>query len=238
MQENPNQNFDTRLDSGSNDNPEGSGFTQQAATLLASREGAEEQASQQAAELLQNGLKDVSGPNELTGILQLMKAAQLKPEIVQSQEFFSYLKSIVGDVPSPHSESAHFNQAGQGDIAQTEQASSPENASQAAEEAEEPTATQKESQPGDINNQAMQMIQNGLVAIASGDKLTGIVSLMQAAQANPSIISDVRFQKALADALSYSNSNKRVQSADASFASRQSTQPGIVLPEASVSALS
>lgn len=47
----------------------------------------------------------------------------------------------------------------------------------------------------------MQLIQSGLSAIAAGDKLTGIVSLMQAAQANPNIISDARFQAALQSAL-------------------------------------
>jgi hypothetical protein len=236
MQENAIQNLDTRLDATTNDSPEGSGFRQQAANLLASREGAEEQASLQAAQLVQKGLEDVKGQNDLTGILQLMKAAQLKPEIIQNQEFFSYLKSIVGDVPNPHPEGAHFGQAGQSEAALPDQPSTTENVSQAATESEESEATPKEPQPGEIAEQAMQMINRGLVAIASGDKLTGIVSLMQAAQANPSIISDLRFQSALQSALSYGskNANGKLQAADASIGSRQVMAPGAGVLEGSL----
>lgn len=235
MQENPNQNFENGIDASSIEMTDQSGFRQQTANLLASREGAETQANREASLLLQDGLKDLNGPNELTGILELMKAAQLKPELIQDGRLFSYLQSIVGDTPNPHPEEAHFNQAEAGDMsAQPEQVNMQADAPQSNVEAENKDSTPQETQRVEAADQSMQMIQKGLSAIAAGDKLTGIISLMQAAQSYPSIIGDVRFQTALQSALSYNqNKNKGIETADANGLPSM-TMPGAEIVGASL----
>ncbi len=181
--------------------PGDSAVQQQAAQLLASAEGAEVQASQQAAKLAEQGLKDLGGQNEVTGILELMKAAQLKPDLVRDQGFFSNLKTIVGDIQAPHSEDQHFVQivAGPQDVQSVQQGQQQGQPVSDTSGAPKATADTTATAGGD---QSMQLVQRGLSAIASGDKLSGIVALMQAAQANPGIISDARFQAALQNALS------------------------------------
>lgn len=181
--------------------PGDSALQQQTAQLLASPEGAEVQASQQASKLAVQGLKDLGGQNEVTGILELMKASQLKPDIVRDQGFFSNLRTVVGDIQAPHSEDQHFVQI----VPAAQDVQAPQENQQQAQAASDSSGQSRaiaDTSATAGGDQSMQLIQRGLSAIASGDKLTGIVALMQAAQANPNIISDARFQAALQTALS------------------------------------
>ncbi len=228
----PSQNPEAVLESTPSTNAEDTGLRQQASSLLASREGGDAQATQQAIQLAQQGLKDISGQNELTGILELMKAAQLKPEITRDQGFFSSLQSLVGDVQYQHSEEAHFFQGepGQSEIQNVAQRQQGNSVNDGTGQPTEATGQQQQQlaqndQSAPVADQSMQLIQRGLSAIASGDKLTGIVSLMQAAQANPGLISDARFQSALQTALSQ-GAAKGTASADASVTLKPTNLPG------------
>ncbi len=230
MTNTPSQNPEALLESAPSLNAENTGLRQQASNLLASREGGDAQASQQAIQLAQQGLKDISGQNELTGILELMKAAQLKPEITRDQAFFSSLKSLVGDVQYQHSEEAHFIQGEPGqseiqNVAQRQQGNPATDGTGQPNDAIGQQQLAQNDQSAPVADQSMQLIQRGLSAIASGDKLTGIVSLMQAAQANPGLSSDARFQAALQSALSQ-GAAKGVVSADASANLKPANVPG------------
>lgn len=195
----------------------GDGLQLQAAKLLSGPEGSEAQASQQSSQFAQQGLKDLGTQNEVSGILSLMKASQLNPDIVRDQAFFKELKGITGDVlgQGPHDESHHFRAVA---VAPEVTADDPARQSQSAAppESAQTQASQAEStgnaDTANIADQSTQLVQQGLSAIAGGDKLTGIVSLMQAAQANPRIMSDPRFQMALQNALAQGS---RIPSSDA-----------------------
>lgn len=81
--------------------PSDSKLQQQASQLLTNPEANQGRVDQQAGQLLAQGLKDISGKNETYGILELMKGASQKPELVQDQGFIEGLKQAVGDV-HPH----------------------------------------------------------------------------------------------------------------------------------------
>jgi hypothetical protein len=227
----PSRNPEAVLESTPSTNAEDTGLRQQASSLLASREGGDAQANQQAIQLAQQGLKDISGQNELTGILELMKAAQLKPEITRDQGFFSSLQTLVGDVQYQHSEEEHFFQGEPGqseiqNVAQGQQGNSVNDGTGQPTEATNQQQLAQNDQSAPVADQSMQLIQRGLSAIASGDKLTGIVSLMQAAQANPGLISDARFQSALQTALSQGAAKGTASAADASVTLKPTNLPG------------
>lgn len=67
-----------------------------------------------------------------------------------------------------------------------------------------------------------QLVQQGLSAIAGGDKMSGIMALIQAAQLNPGIMNDSRFVNALQAALTQGAGKATASATD---------RPGVTSPE-------
>lgn len=205
--------------------PSDSKLQQQASQLLTNPDANQGRVDQQAGQLLAQGLKDISGKNETYGILELMKGASQRPELVQDQGFIDGLKQAVGDV-HPHVHAYPL------DAQQLQSAMQGQNAGSDGQGQQQPTDTRPQAKqatatdatgtaaPG--NDVSSQLVQQGLSAIAGGDKMSGIMALMQAAQLNPGIMNDSRFVNALQRALTQGAGRATASAAD---------RPGATSPE-------
>jgi predicted lipid-binding transport protein (Tim44 family) len=179
---------------------------QQASQLLTNPDANQGRVDQQARQLLAQGLKDISGKNETYGILELMKGAAQKPELVQDQRFIEGLKQAVGDVhPHIHAyplDAQQMQSAMQGQNAGLDgRAQQQQQPSDTTLQSKPATATEATATAAPGSDVSSQLVQQGLSAIAGGDKMSGIMALIQAAQLNPGIMNDSRFVNALQAAL-------------------------------------
>ncbi|HEY9681890.1 MAG TPA: hypothetical protein V6C86_09950 [Oculatellaceae cyanobacterium] len=200
---------------------------QQASQLLTNPDANQGRVDQQAGQLLAQGLKDISGKNETYGILELMKGATQKPELVQDQRFIDSLKQVVGDVhPHVHAyplDAQQMQSAMQGQNTGFDgQAQPPSDARAQAKQATATDATTATTGTPPGTDVSSQLVQQGLSAIAGGDKMTGIMALIQAAQLNPGIMNDSRFVNALQAALIQGAGNATASATD---------RPGATSPE-------
>lgn len=143
--------------------------------VACSAERAELQNGQQAAKLAEQSLKDFGG--QVTCILELTIAGQLKPDTTCGHGFFSRLRGDVGDIQAPHSEDKHFVQPAAQD-AQPAQLIEKQ-AQRDSDTSDQPRATCGTSATTS-SDQLMQLTQRGLLSIASEDKAGGIMAPMQA----------------------------------------------------------
>lgn len=184
--------------------PSDNKLQQQASQLLTNPDANQGQVDQQAGQLLTQGLKDISGKNETYGILELMKGASQRPELVQDQGFIDGLRQAVGDVHShAHAyplDAQQLQSAMQGQNTGSD-GQGQQQPTDTRPQAKQATATETTATAAPGNDVSSQLVQQGLSAIAGGDKMSGIMALIQAAQLNPGIMNDSRFVNALQAAL-------------------------------------